>query len=248
MKLAVCVSGLVRGEYLKRNNEVLKLKFPNADFYYATWTRDEKKFRENFLNDSCFIFDEPDMHYHPYSKEVLVSAEVKPHYENSMKLMFSNGKINKDKYEWLLNSTKQILIHAMLLEQIKKDYDVIVRTRFDAYLWENEQADFSKFVENCFNERTTHGFGILAHENNHKMLHANPEKKNSKFTYRVCDFLIIHQRNMIDSEKVFSLHKNKQLRGAEYGWYQLLSEPYARNNKNWLGWLTKSDWLNKEIV
>ncbi len=246
MRIAVCISGLLAGKHLQRNVEILRRKFPDADFYYATWSREANKFLENFPNDSCFIFDEPDMHYHPYSQEVLVPAEVKPHYENSMKLMIANGKIDKNKYEWLLHSTKQILIHAMLLEQIKKDYDIIVRTRFDTYVWENEQVNFDEFVKNCSDERTTQGFGI-AYQNNHKTLYSNPEKKHSKYTYRVCDFMIIHQRDMIDSEQVYSLHKNKQLRGGEYGWYQLLSEPYSRNNKNWLGWMTKSDWLDKVI-
>ena len=48
MKVAVCVSGLVKSNYLQRNNRVLKQKFPTADFYYATWNDQRNSFEKNF--------------------------------------------------------------------------------------------------------------------------------------------------------------------------------------------------------
>ena len=69
MKIAVCISGILKSAFnlQKRNVSVLKEKFPNADFYYATWQGiEEEKFYNIFPEEKCFAFPEPDIHYNPY--------------------------------------------------------------------------------------------------------------------------------------------------------------------------------------
>ena len=70
MRIAVCVSGAFntgnpKGS-LEKNNDVLRAKFPTADFYYATWDMYKSKFEKIFPNKKCEYFPEVQMHYHPY--------------------------------------------------------------------------------------------------------------------------------------------------------------------------------------
>ena len=213
----------------------MKAKFPKADFHYATWNRDATCFSQAFPNERCCVFDEPEMNYHPFSKEVVVPEDVRIHYNTTILRTISN-QVRRD---WLLNSTKQILIHAMLLNEIKEQYDVIVRTRFDGYIWNSPKVNFDAFVEGCFTEDNVYGFMSGQAKQHLHVLRTDIEKTESKFNYRVCDFLIIHQRHKINYDRVIDLHNSKQLRGAEYGWHQILSEPFLAKHKNFLGWVTK---------
>ena len=41
------------------------------------------------------------------------------------------------------------------------------------------------------------------------------------------DNMIMHRREHFDSDLVKTLHKEKNLAPAEFGWYQVMSEPYG---------------------
>ena len=43
----------------------------------------------------------------------------------------------------------------------------------------------------------------------------------------VHDFVIIHRADMFDWARTLYLYKTKQLGAAEYGWWQILCEPYG---------------------
>jgi hypothetical protein len=227
MKVAVCVSGLLSGDYVIRNNVVQKEKFSNADFYYATWIKEKNKFQKNFPNDNCFFFEEPEMHYHPYFPENFTSEYFKETKDWILKT---------NKTAWSSHHTKQILIHALLLNNIKNDYDIIVRTRFDAFIWRDPTANFESFLEDSFRNNRVNAFAVTR-KPMFKTLYESDYVSNPKMKYWLLDQLIIHPTSMFDIDNVFRLHQSKQLRAAEYGWHQVLSEPYGNNHRNWHGWV-----------
>ena len=114
MKVAVCVSGKVNSAYnlIKRNNNVLKEKFPNADFYYATWEDQKEIFYRNFPNDKCFIFKEPDINYHPYWPEDII---LNPYFKEA------KNYIIRSKHEGL-NSNKRGALCPVNMEIHKKSF------------------------------------------------------------------------------------------------------------------------------
>ena len=63
MKIAVCLSGLVKGQ-VHRNISRLKDRFP-YDFFYSTWTKNQEDIEWFPQIDNCELCDEPVMHYHP---------------------------------------------------------------------------------------------------------------------------------------------------------------------------------------
>ena len=44
------------------------------------------------------------------------------------------------------------------------------------------------------------------------------------------DYLIMHRKKDIDTDKVYKLHSKKNLLGAEWGWWQILSKPSGGEN------------------
>lgn len=227
MKVAVCVSGLLSGDFIKRNNLVQKEKFANADFYYATWKRDESKFFKYFPSEECFFFDEPEMHYHPYFPEGWSSEHF---------LETRNWVTRTNRIEWSSHHTKQILIHAWLLNNIQKEYDIIVRTRFDAFIWRDKEANFIPFIEDSFDNNRANCFAVTQ-KPKFKDIYESDYIRTPKMRYWLLDQLIIHPRSIFDVDQVNMLHETKQLRAAEYGWHQVLSEPYGNNHRNWHGWV-----------
>jgi len=226
MKIAVCISGILKSAFnlQKRNVSVLKEKFPGADFYYGTWQGiEEEKFYNIFPEEKCFVFSEPDIHYNPYTDIQDFSSQAWKKTVN-----WSRGKNDV----WIRNSVKQILIHAMLLNQINKTYDVIIRTRFDAFLLNNPTVSFDSFVMETYKSKVTNGF---AARDMNKFLELN-ELKNIDWEHRILDQLIIHPGESINYDSVMNLYHEKQLRAAEFGWGQVISEP-EYNHKNWLGWI-----------
>ena len=226
MKIAVCISGILKSAFnlQKRNVSVFKEKFPEADFYYATWKGvEEEKFYNIFPEEKCFAFLEPDVHYNPYTD---IQDFSSPAWEKTVAWSRRKNDV------WIRNSVKQILIHAMLLNQINKTYDVIIRTRFDAFLLNDPTVSFDSFVMETYKSKVTHGF---AARDMSKFLELN-ELKNTDWEHRILDQLIIHPDESINYDNVMNLYHEKQLRAAEFGWGQVISEP-EYNHKNWLGWI-----------
>lgn len=211
MRVAVCVSGVCRGQ-VKRNNERLKEKFPGADFYYATW-------------DGSFpgkVFQEPKPHYHPYV-DIDPKHYTCPIYGDAVHWAKKGGA---QRLAWTSHHVKQILIHFWLADTIS-GYDVIVRTRFDAYI--SKRADFTPYIldtytnhrANCFGTTRPEGFDSLF-EVELKGIHAN----------WMLDSLIIHNADLVDRAKVDDLYQNKRLHAAEFGWHQVLGT--HRNHSGWV--------------
>jgi hypothetical protein len=252
MKVAVCVSGNFKSSspgdrglpenYLERNYHNRKKQFPDADFYYATWSSNASIFFNTFPNEKGFIFDEPPTHYHPFTKEMPVTEVVKKEYHqtiHSMKYKGSQRRTSEDTdviYEWFKHAAKQLVLHSLLLEQIKESYDIIIRTRYDAFIPDDDSVNFQPFIEKAFFENRVYGFTNANRNKSDLILDEESEKNRS--LCRIYDVLIVHPRNLFDTQKTLHLFEEKKLRGGEYGWHQILSEPYGNNHKNIRGWVT----------
>ena len=225
MRVAVLVSGRVDSAQgrkgLIRNNTRLKEKFPGADFCYGTWNSYEREFKETFPHDTCEYFEEPVIQYHPYE----INKKYHVNEEYSLFIKSKWAKTNRDK---IAHSTKQILIHAWLLDRIKKKYDVIVRTRFDAFI--HRSADFTSYIADTFKENRANGFSSFDY-----LANIIQEDKNKYPIVR--DHLLIHPPSFITKKQVDRLNEEKILHPAEYGWAQVLSYPYKLNHRSFLGWV-----------
>ena len=238
MKIAVCISGLVNGAFTKRNVEVLKEKFVSADFYFATWEDQKTSFNSIFSNEKCFYFKPPEIHYHPYDAENFDSV----HWRETKEWI---KRCNKK--EWTKHHTKQHIIHAWLLDSIELEYDVIIRTRFDAFAWKSSIADFTRFVEDSFINKRSNCFAVTQ-KPKFKELYESDYGNNPKMKEWCLDQLIIHPRSAFDTKRVLELYDKKLLRAAEYGWYQILSEPSGGSHRNWHGWVNHEKNIEKRFL
>lgn len=230
MRIAVCVSGAFatgnpQGDLVKNNNR-LKSKFPTADFYYATWDSYKPEFERLFPNEACEYFSEPIMHYHPY--EIPEESHVTDYYQDVIDWVERTNNL-----EWTSHHTKQILIHAWLLDTIKKNYDIIIRTRFDAFV--SKEADFTPYLEDTFKNHTANCFATRKLE----LFNELNELKTNQNVWgdKLLDQLIIHNSDAINTEEVYRLHKNNKLHAAEFGWWQVISMPHGSNHRNHDGWV-----------
>lgn len=221
MKVAVCISGICRGD-ITRNLIHLRSHFP-YDYFFATW-----KGKPCHLENTKF-YDEPKINYHPIK-------DIKDPYGPKLKAQkegLHDGTYGKDFYDRTLNHTKQILIHDMLLQDIPEEYDMIIRARFDTYLSPN--VNFTKYLAKSYNQKIAIGFGTRT--SRHRDINViteipkiYPDGKNPHVSqdwgWYIMDPLIMHPRELWDSTRVKKLHEEKNLMAAEWGWYQILSEPY----------------------
>ena len=221
MRIAVCVSGTCRGS-LARNNERLRAKFPGADFYYATWQGHAKQFRQAFT-EPCEFFPEPTPHYHPYT-DIAPQDYTCKIYDDAVQWVRKGGK---ERFDWTLHHVKQILIHHWLAEPIKKDYDVIVRTRFDAFV--SSKADFGPYISDTYVNHRANCFGTTRPEGFDSLFEVEPKGIHLNW---MLDHVIIHNADLIDRERVDELYRDKKLHAAEFGWHQVLGK--HRNHSGWV--------------
>lgn len=234
MKIAVCVSGIVGtprhiSELAKYNRRLID-KFPNADFYYGAWENQRENFTSVFPNYNCKYFKEPLMHYHPYLG-IKKTDYVTAHFPKFIKYI----KKKKWQIEWSLHHTKQIIIHALLVDTIPSDYDIIVRTRYDAFI--HKDADFSTYIIDSYNKKRAIGFATTQKEKFNQLYPSDYVKENGRMRNWMLDQLIIHPANMLNKEYVMNLHYSSKLHPAEVGWYQILSKPFGDNHLNYHGWV-----------
>ena len=235
LRVAVCISGEYRtklqDELLPVCNAIVKLKFPDADFYYATWEQFKPAFEKDFPLEHCEYFPEPEMHYHPY-RDILPADHISPRYQQTVDRMAAT----LPRMRWTSHHTKQILIHTWLSNKIKDKYDVIVRTRFDEYLYKG--ADFTWHIEDTHERDRANGFASTKPFRFPTLL--APKDQNEANTWRnktyLFDHVIIHPADAIDADSVMRLHKGGLLHAAEYGWYQIISMPHGSRHMNYNGW------------
>lgn len=231
MRIAVLVSGAfvtkrVDGN-LVNNNLLLKSKFPTADFYYATWDRYKDQFETTFPNDKCIFFPEPELTYHPYL-DIDPKHYISPRYKQTVDWVIKGGQ---NRITWTSHHVKQILIHSWLLNTIEQKYDVVVRVRFDTFIY--KAADFSPYIKDTFVNHRANCFGATRPELFDILRHSD----DPLYKIWMLDQLIIHNPNVINNDIVNGLYDNKQLHAAEFGWFQVMNKhsPYPHINHS--GWV-----------
>lgn len=225
MKIAVCVSGVCRGD-VDENIQKMKYHFP-YDYFFGTWEEQKSNFKNTLPSTPCYTFPEPQMHYHPiFDVHPPLGNKNQQLIKQRVDRVASKCKKHSHLREKYLHKTKQILGHAYLLSQIPSTYDMIIRTRFDAQL--SQKVDFSHYLNKAYNERRAIGFGIFPATGYREKVDMFKEDPNYKGF--LMDFLIMHRRDMFDVGYAHQLHNEKKLHIAEIGWYQILSEPFDDNH------------------
>ena len=224
MKPAICISGLARGN-VKRNINHLKKAFPDIPIFFSSWNE-----TKNSISEKCnsSYYPEPQMHYNPWCECVTDNPHPKYH---AYKKMFID-KTGVSHQAKLMNATKQLIAHAYQLADIPEQYDMIIRTRWDTVV--SDRADFSKYLEQSYNENMAIGFAIRGGRHiylnkfkdiEHVYITETTDQMWSRdWSYWLNDNLIMHRRDMYDTELVHQYHEEKKLWPAEYGWYQMLSK------------------------
>ena len=253
MKIAICISGVPRSGIgddenknldFNRNITNLKRNFPAADIYIGTWKQHESVFIDypRLAEYPHWVFDEPQVHYHPYfdmQRDDMISEK--------MKAMADVYRKTTHLHERTRHQAHQILCHANMINHLPEKYDIIIRARFDTFVY--TRASFEKYVNDTYQNKTVVGFATLrGHRTtfniNREMNKNDPVQcdgavglHNNREKY-LFDNLIIHHGDCIDTKRVFDLYEHKKLCPAEFGWYQILSQPYNDNHRCISGWVT----------
>lgn len=207
MKTALCVSGKWTGyDYTHLLREII----PHDDFYVATYT--------GIDCGAYFYMDEPEFDYNPLSIDPYPDAESRGRRDAL--------KINSDEpiYRYIRHASshwaKQILIHNHVMKNI--DADIVIRARFETVV--SNQIDWNAMIEKSWEEEIPLGFNTRSVASN--LFHHRIENNDRQASFFINDALIIHPQKIWDCDLVDRLYKEQKLRGAEEGWYQILSEPH----------------------
>lgn len=230
MKVAVCVGGLTYPDSIPLM-EKLKKKFPNYDFFYGVW-----KGRENDASEQlgAWSFEEHEPTYHPYLD--IDPTNLPPKFgiiKEKMKNKPDMALIPKAPHQ-----TKQILMHSYMLQKLPSEYDMIIRTRYDIDLFD-DSINYEQFVNQSYQQNHAIGFAQRFRAHPSPLFNPKPDPKWYKsWDGYLMDLVIMHPRHMFNHKLLQSLHEQKKLLAAEWGWYQILSEPFGSNHQNFFANMT----------
>jgi len=222
MKVSLCVSGKWTGT---NHTDLLRKVIPHDDFYTATYTGSDY--------EADFYMDEPEVTYHPIldteaygdveSRDRRIAFRLSDDDSTPMTKSFKKKAIH-----W----NKQILIHNNVMRNIPP-CDIVIRSRFDVVV--SHMIDWSSFIKESFDNEIPIGFNTLNLARNSTRYHHMLYPMQEIATYYINDAVIIHPYKLWDCDLVDRLHREKKLRGAEEGWYQILSEPNNYYHKSYSG-------------
>jgi len=204
MKIAVAFSGLIRGNYQK-NITKLKEKLPMADFWFTTWKGQQE---ESFIHK---YYDEPVINYNP-------ATEIS-YPQTYQRFLRGPAKNWQDR-------SKQILAHCLVVHDFCTDYDVIVRARYDCAV-----SEYTNLYDYCkMTYDTNKSIGFFTPRNSRDPGNLTQVTHGDRYFQHHVDHMIIHKKSLLHIDLAWKLHHEKQLRVAEYGWWQVLSEPNGDNH------------------
>lgn len=213
MKIAVCYSGLFRtfDGFLENHKAAL----PEADYYFSTWTSEKEK--TNGSNLDVRLFDAPEVDYNLY--------------QGSFALEYGADHQNKSsERKRLYTATMQHLGHYLVTDSISKDYDMVIRMRYDTVIGKH---DWLSLITRAYKNNIAIGVGNAngGDDNNGTMTRNVPtiHGNSNKF---MLDFMNIHKRNNIAD--AVAMNNNMSLWPTNAGWYQLLSMNYG-GHENYRG-------------
>lgn len=233
MRVAVCISGVCASKNpstnLKKNLERIRRFFPDYDYHFATYNQFENVFKKNFPEEFCHYFPEPVINYHPY--EIPHNLWESDRFAETKAFINRGGLVRR---EWTAHHTKQHLIHAWLCDTIENNYDVVIRARFDTWIYEH--ADFIPYVIDTYKNNRVNSFSATKQNHFDKInqFDTNPGGRHHNW---MVDQLIIHPMSFMNREYVEQLHNEHRLHPAEMGWYQILSKPYGSTHRCFDGWV-----------
>jgi len=218
MKIAVCASGLIRTGSLQ--NVIAIANHIGGDPFFSTWNSEplEK------TNTDVIRFEEPILHYDP-------SIENSNGFPESYLAQYNKSLAIRSGW---IHRTKQILGHSYQLNTISSSYDMIVRVRYDTVFCPT--IDITELIQESYRQKKAIGFYVPKGKNSKYLcdLQKHEETHNRRLEHLV-DHLILHPRKMLDTDYVIELHNSKRLLVAEWGWWQILSQPYGSNHDSYLG-------------
>lgn len=217
MRIAVVFSGLIRGNY-EENIALFRQKLPTAHFWFTTWKGQQE------LDYMHRYYDEPIVDYKP-------ATDLE--YPHTYKRFLSrpNDPYADAPQNWQHRS-KQILAHCMAVEDFCSDYDVIVRARYDCKLC--DYLNLYEFCDITYKENKSIGFFTPRHMSQTPTSLTSVTSGNRHYQHHV-DHLIVHKKSLLHTDIAFKLHNDKKLLVAEYGWWQVLSEPNGDNHLAYRG-------------
>lgn len=230
MHVTLCVSGKYTGEDF---TNLLRERIPHDSFYTATYTGSDY--------DADFYMDEPELIYHPildtepYPDKESVDRRKAFTYNNDSGNVLADYFSTASKH-WY----KQILIHNHMMKNIP-ECDIVIRSRFDCI--PSKEIDWEDFVKKSYEKDIPIGFNTLNLAYNYWFNRLKPMHDGAKFY--INDALIIHPYDIWDTELVDTLYKDKKLKGAEEGWYQILSEPQSMYHESYHGGAYLSKYWDK---
>ena len=229
MKTAILVTGQYRKQVYDHHTLIPRmLKIFDCDIFFHTW--------DNHVNlvpfkwkDRLFSSPEPEMNYHPIDDNPLNMKHKKWETYRSKKLL-------QDKTR---HANKQLLAYSNLINRIPEEYDMCIRVRWDVFV--SDKVDFRPYLEMSYNEGAV-GFMVRPARGQSvdqlleltkdpaKSLRNGEDKDNfwdDDWYGYVPDCMIFHRRDHFNTDLVKELHAKKSLAPAEWGWYQILSEPFG---------------------
>jgi len=242
LKVALIINGIYRPHVQRAKELVANMvdTFRPDQVFFQTWDNHKDKLlgglmlpmlmpkNSHFRNQSIPFYTppEPIMNYHPVGNNPGAAKHGK--YKN-----YSDKKLM---WEKLQHASKQILGYAHAFEQAS-DFDVYIRTRYDVLV--DPKMDWDYFLEESANGPI--GFGIRPNrgqtlDGTYKILprenyEGYEKERGCLFEHDdwygfLPDPLIIHRKEHFDVNLVNSLHESGKLICGEWGWYQVMSEPY----------------------
>lgn len=248
MKVAVLYSGQIRGESYKDNIWYMKTMLPDADFFFTTWKGDDEyQWIDHY-------FDEPHVNYnceryiHEHSIEQLRKAKEKygyvPEDDEEFKTAKHRRVLRYDFRKQGRDRTKQHLAHALAFEKYceGKDYDVVIRIRYDLRFENFKKTDIEHMIDLCYSENKPVTIGYMG---DYPEGQINEVKAFSDGKGAIGDVVVCHKADMFDPKHVYNLSNQKELASAEGGWWQIIVTPYTDSaycaNCMW-AWIDRNRW------
>ena len=224
VSVALVVSGMYTGEdYI----DLLKERVPHDDLYTATYTGIKMPFEPDFRMDEPVNTYHPVFDTNPYpDKESRGRRKILSRPLSQIPTALR--KLKKPSAHW----HKQILLHSWVCDQIEAD--VVIRARYETIV--SNKIDWQEWIDKCHEEEMTYGFNTRSTGKDYNLYHHDLQKcLSGRDSFYINDALIIHPKEALDWGYVNQLYKDENLRGAEEGWYQVLSESQGHYHLSYHG-------------
>lgn len=222
MNIAVCLCGVND----KDSNivEQLKYKFPEAKFYFHTWTNKthliDKKYHKNLKT-----LHYPKWHYHP--------MDVDPPSKHAKYLRSRDiPELKENFYFGLL----PLIQYFDLLKKVPAEHDLIIKSDFNIRF--DRQVDLEHHIRVAYEKGPV---GFLTRSNRGAQFGSGKwsdvDKENPHddwYNYMPGKFMIHNRRHA--NHRVFKkLLSEKKLYPDNWGWYQVMSQPFGDNHHSYHG-------------